>query len=128
MDLGLNSTMGALLSILFMAIMLVFNCIILLKQTVLINENHEPEDFWLLRFPFSLQGGWTMSLFIMVINSFITYIGAGVHIQIIFGFLSLSLFGLISVKMLFANGQNPNFVIPSVFAWFIVSVIYYHTL
>ena len=123
MDLGIENSFGALFSIFFMGVMLVCNGMILLTQSSLSYDEQDPEEYWLLRFAFSLQTGWTMALFVMVINSFLAVAGFGLDFQLLSGFFSLTAFFLVSAKMLFANGNKPNFVIPSVFVWFIVSAM-----
>ena len=123
MNLSLDTKFGAFLSIIFMGAMLAFNCIILLKQSSLSYDDQEPEEYWLLRFAFSLQTGWSINIFVMVLNSFQAFAGYDVDYQLFSGFFSLLFFASISGKMLFANGNKPNFVIPSVISWFVVSVI-----
>ena len=59
-------------------------------------------------------------MFVMVLNSFQAFAGYDFDFQYFSAFFSLFFFASISGKMLFANGDKPNFVIPSVIAWFVV--------
>ena len=104
-----------------MGVMVYFNSQILMNQAYLTDETQVPEEYWLLRFPFSLHTGWTMAVFVMSINGLITYIGLGAIIQLIFGLISLVSFVAICGKMLFANGDKPNYAIPAIFGWVTVS-------
>ena len=118
-----ENIVGALLSVVFMGVIVYLNGKILMKQASISveDETQTGEEFWLLRFPFSLQCGWSMTVFVMAINGFISFIELGQVVQLIFGFLSLAAYVGISWKMLFANGQKPNYAIPSVVAWVVVS-------
>lgn len=75
MNLILENSFGAFLSIGFMGAMLIFNLIVLLKQSSLSDEYQEPEEYWLLRLAFSLQAGWSIVMFVMVLNSFQAFAG-----------------------------------------------------
>jgi hypothetical protein len=105
-----------------MGIMVFCNSQILIKQAALTDEHQEPEEYWLLRFPFSLHAGWTLAVFVMCINGLITFLEWGAGIRLTFGFLSLIAFIAMSWKMLFANGPKPNYAIPAILSWVCVSI------
>lgn len=105
-----------------MALMVFFNGQILMSQASLTTPNQTSEEFWLLRFPFNLHTGWTMAVFVMSINGFVKALEPGQLIQLIVGLLSLAGFVAMSWKMLLANGDKPNYAIPAVLAWFVVSL------
>lgn len=104
-----------------MAVMVGCNGKILITQSSLTTEHQQPEEYWLLRFPFSLHTGWTMAVFVMSINGFFNAFGLPEFIQLILGFVSLAAFAGISWKMLLANGDEPNYAIPAIVAWVLVS-------
>ena len=89
MNLGLENSFGAFFSIGFMGAMLIFNLIVLLKQSSLSDEYQEPEEYWLLRFAFSLQAGWSIVMFVMVLNSFQAFAGYDFDFQYFSAFFSL---------------------------------------
>jgi hypothetical protein len=120
-DFSLDNWFGALLSVGFMAVMVGCNGKILITQSSLTTEHQQPEEYWLLRFPFSLHTGWTMAVFVMSINGFFNAFGLPEFIQLILGFVSLAAFAGISWKMLLANGDEPNYAIPAIVAWVLVS-------
>jgi hypothetical protein len=79
---------------------------------------HSPEDYWLLRFPWSVQAGWFICVLLTCINGIFVTLEFGAGLQLTLAFVTLFLFVLISVKMLFLNGTRPNYVIPSVISFF----------
>jgi hypothetical protein len=79
---------------------------------------HSPEDYWLLRFPWSVQAGWFICVFLTSINSIFVTLEFGAVLQLTLAFVTLFLFALVAVKMLFLNGSRPNYVIPSVISIF----------
>jgi hypothetical protein len=117
MGFGLENIFGAFLSVAFMGAMLYSLSQILLRQANMTELNQTPEEYWLLRFPFSLHTGWTMAVFVMSINGFFTAVGVNSIVLLIIGVLSLAAYVGIAYKMLFANGDHPNYAIPSVIAW-----------
>lgn len=97
---------------------------ILIGQSSISNdesEESEPavEDYWLLRFPFSLHAGWNIGIFIVSVNNLFKVMFEEVAwLQAIIAFISLAGFGAIAAKMLLFNGTQPNYVIPAVLAFF----------
>ena len=85
--------------------------------------NHSAEDYWLLRFPFSLQAGWFISIFIVSLNNFFAWLGFSASMQVVLAVISLLTFAGTAAKMLVFNGGRPNYVIPGVFAVFTVSTV-----
>jgi hypothetical protein len=82
---------------------------------------HSPEEYWLLRFPFSLQAGWYLCIFISSINNVFVRLLNYPWVQVLLAILCFAAFAGIAVKMLLLNGSNPNYVIPAVIALFTVS-------
>jgi hypothetical protein len=123
-NFALENLVGVILSVVLMGVMVYFNSQILMNQAYLTEETQVPEEYWLLRFPFSLHTGWTMAVFVMSINGLITYIGLGAIIQLIFGLISLVSFVGISGKMLFANGDKANYAIPAILGWVTLGVAF----
>ena len=94
-----------------------------------VNENdHSPEEYWLLRFPFSLQAGWYLCLSISSLNNVFvrTAIGEYPWVQVLLALLCFAAYAGIAVKCLKFNGSNPNYVVPAVIAIFTVSAIIMH--
>jgi len=123
-DLGVEGTFGALLSVALMGLMFFTVSVVLRSQAALSYETQTPEEYWLLRFPFSIQCGWILAVFIESINAFFKELEVGQIFQFILGVLSFGFFVFISWKMLFANGVNPNYIIPSVLAWFTLGITF----
>jgi len=123
-NFGLDDLIGSILSVLFAALMAFFTSQTLMSQASLTDENQTHEEYWLLRFPFSLQTGWTLAIFILTINGLAREIGLGDLILLIIGFVSLTAFAAISWKMLKANGSRPNYAIPGVLAWFVLGMTF----
>jgi hypothetical protein len=79
---------------------------------------HSPEDYWLLRFPWSVQAGWFICIFMLSINNFFINLGAGEVGQLILTFLTFAALGAIILKLLLFSGNTPNYVIPATIALF----------
>jgi hypothetical protein len=82
-------------------------------------STHSPEDYWLLRFPWSVQAGWFICIFVLSINNFFITLGAGEVVQLLLSFLSFAALGSIIVKLLLFSGDTPNYVIPATIALFL---------
>mmetsp|Transcript_19821 Transcript_19821/g.24993 ORF Transcript_19821/g.24993 Transcript_19821/m.24993 type:complete len:297 (+) Transcript_19821:137-1027(+) len=124
MNFGLENWFGAIMSVVYLGAVVFANSRILIKQSALTDESQLPEEYWLLRFPFSLHTGWIMTLFVMSINGFVRFLELGNFVQLIFGFLSLIFYVLISWKMLLANGEKANYAIPSIIAWVVLGIVF----
>ena len=122
-DLGVETTLGSAISVAFMGIMLFSLSKILMTQAAKTDSTQTPEEYWLLRFPFSIHFAWVLAVFVESINGFFVQLGFGTAFQLVLGFLSLFFFAGVGYKMLFANGQYPNYAIPAVLAWFAVSLL-----
>jgi hypothetical protein len=81
-------------------------------------STHSPESYWLLRFPWSVQAGWFICIFMLSINNFFINLGAGEVVQLILTFLTFAALGSIIVKLLLFSGDTPNYVIPATIALF----------
>ena len=123
MNFGLENVFGAFLSIVYMGFMVFCNARILMSQAAIAKNDpqHSAEEFWLLRFPFSLGTGWNMAVFVMCANAFFRFLEVALWLQLTLGFLSLAGYTAMSYKMLMRNGDKPNYAIPAVLAWFLVS-------
>ena len=84
---------------------------------------HSPEEYWLLRFPFSLQAGWYICIFISSVNNVLVRTGFGNYpwVQVLLALICFVAFAGVAAKCLMFNGENPNYVIPAVIAIFTVS-------
>ena len=120
-DMGIENVWASLVGMFFMVAMFVSLCRILITQAWLTDGNQTPEEYWLLRFPFSVHFGWAFAVMLQSVNGFFVQLGFGMVFQLVLGFISLIAFAGLGFKMLFANGANPNYMIPMVFAWFCVS-------
>lgn len=125
-DLNVDNIFGVILSTVFMGIMFYCLAMILTSQAALTEAQggvQTAEEYWLLRFPFSIHTGWVFSVFVMSINAWFVQFGVPELVLFIVGVLSLIGFAAVGFKMLYANGKHPNYVIPSILTWFVVSVI-----
>jgi len=85
-------------------------------------SDNSAEEFWLLRFPFSLQAAWVTAITIMSAN--VLFIGeeegftfsSFMHGLVVF--VSLIVYAGLSVKLLLFNNDSPNYTIPAVFSFF----------
>lgn len=121
-DVGRNFFQGVI-STIFFGIMCGSTWKILNNQANAIEENPS-EEFWILRFPFGLQAGWSVALVIMSANVLFNDDDEGFY-----GFmngliivLSLIAYAAIPVKLLFFNGEKPNYIVPPVIALVTVSI------
>lgn len=108
----------SLLGIGFMISMFVSITIILMAQARLTDSTQTPEEYWLLRFPFSIHFGWAFAVMVQSINGFVVQMGVSQTFQLVLGFISLVAFAGVGYKMLFINGPHPNYIVPCVLAWF----------
>lgn len=95
---------------------------ILIRQAKVDNQQ-EPEDYWLLRFPWHLQFGWIVCVFIVCFNHFVAEFDAAPAWQGFFGLVSLISLAAISFKLIQTKGSEPNYVIPTVFSIFTLGVL-----
>lgn len=85
--------------------------VILCRQTAADLSDGSLFEFWLLRFPFSIHGGWIVAASAVNINVISVFRGVGASTQLAFagfGFLWVALF---SIAFTFI-GRNPNYSIP----------------
>jgi hypothetical protein len=57
----------------------------------------------------------------MSINGFFVQLEFGTTFQLVLGIITILVFGGVGFKMLFKNGPHPNYIIPAVLSWFLVS-------
>jgi len=74
------------------------------------------EEYWLLRFPFAVHGGWITAAVAVNINTVAVYSSAAASIQLAVGIVSLAALHAISVWVLFGF-RKPNYTIACVLAW-----------
>ncbi len=119
-----DSLMGFFLSTIVVGAMVFFLCKILSNQASgsVDETQHSPEEYWLLRFPFSLQTGWYMCIFITSVNNIFVRLGYSPLFQVFLAIICFASFAGIAAKMLLYNGNNPNYVIPAVISVFTVSI------
>lgn len=120
-DLGFDNMFGQILSVLFMGGMFFSVTRILLRQAANTDSTQTPEEYWLLRFPFSMHFAWAMAVFSMSLNGFFVQLEFGRTAQVVMGIITLLSFIAVAYKMIFRNGPKPNYVVPLVLAWFCVS-------
>lgn len=88
-------------------------------------ESQTAEEYWLLRFPFSVHFAWTITLLVMNVNALLNeFIEDIIWLELLVGVISIAAYGAIAGKMLFANGENPNYVVPFVIAWVTAGIAY----
>jgi len=126
-DLNIEGIIGSILSTIFMAIMFFCHSKILMAQASLTEASgsaQTPEEYWLLRFPFSIHCSWIFAVFVMSVNAFFVQFEPALYIQFALGVLSLLGFAAVGLKMLYANGRNPNYIIPSILSWFAFGIAF----
>lgn len=126
-DLNLEGIIGSILSTVFMAIMFFCHSKILMAQASLTEAGgagQTPEEYWILRFPFSVHCAWIFAVFVMSINGFFGQFEPNIYIQLVLGIVSLVGFAAVGLKMLYANGFYPNYVIPSILSWFAFGIAF----
>lgn len=116
--MSMENLTGLILSSACMAGIVVSFLRVLYIQSTEDVTRHSPEDYWLLRFPWSFQAGWFICVFLTSINGIFVLLEAGAGLQLTLAFVTLFLYVLIAVKMLFLNGSRPNYVIPGVISFF----------
>ncbi len=97
-------------------------------------SDNSTEEFWLLRFPFSLQAAWIISTIIMSANVLFKNEDGGndddagfnysSFMYVLVVLISLVVYAGLSVKLLLFNGDSPNYVIPAVISLVTVSKMY----
>lgn len=118
LNLGMEGLFGSILSAALMGGLFYCNSRILTSQAHMTFEDQTPEEYWMLRFPFSVNFAWILAVLVESINAIFVQMEFPLFLQVALGFISLAFFGGVGWKMLFANGKCPNYVIPSVLAWF----------
>ncbi len=91
----------------------------ILNNQVNVVSDGSPEEYWMIRFPFGLQAGWSIALVIMSANILFA-MGTFMHVVIVI--LSLLAYILVPVKLLLLNGENPNYVVSAFLALISVSM------
>eukprot|EP00555_Chaetoceros_dichaeta_P002471 CAMPEP_0198250826 /NCGR_PEP_ID=MMETSP1447-20131203/1861_1 /TAXON_ID=420782 /ORGANISM="Chaetoceros dichaeta, Strain CCMP1751" /LENGTH=308 /DNA_ID=CAMNT_0043935713 /DNA_START=1 /DNA_END=927 /DNA_ORIENTATION=- len=117
-----DAELGLFFLIIGMAITLLFLSLIIVKQGM-VNSDDSPEEYWLLRFPFSLMCGWTLVKFLITLNAPFANVDedgedSGSSVQIILAAISLGFIMFVAVyTLIFCPVTSPNYVIPAVLSW-----------
>jgi hypothetical protein len=74
-------------------------------------------EFWCLRFPFCIHGGWITAALALNINVVVVNSGASGDVQLAVGIVSLAVLHAVSVWVLFNLGKQPNYTIACVLSW-----------
>lgn len=124
-----DSFMGNVVCTIFVGIMVVLYHKILHNQANLSVEprRHSPEQYWLLRFPFSLSAGWFLCLLVTCINNLLVKSWFFGHplFQLIFAIVCFVFYAGLSVKFLLYNGdRTPNYVIPGIISIFTLGIAF----
>merc|ERR1712176_1448491 len=90
-------------------------------MTILYKQYHaEPDgsalEFFLLRFPFAIHGGWITAASALNVNLLVVYMGEPAYVQLSVAIVSLAVLHAVSVWVLF-NIPRPNWTIACVLAW-----------
>jgi len=120
--IGFQNVFASILSVLFMGTMFMSITKILMSQAATTDSSQTPEEFWLLRFPFSMHFAWALAVFSMSINGFFVQQGFGTTFQIVLGIITILTFAGVGYKILFKNGPHPNYIIPVVLSWFLFGI------
>jgi len=74
-------------------------------------------EFWLLRFPFALHGGWITAASVVNMNVIVVDSTASPAVELAVGIVSLAYLHAVSVWVLFGIQRNPSYTIAGVLAW-----------
>ncbi len=124
LSLSFETSIAALIAMVFMGIMFYSVTQVLQSQARISDKTQTPEEYWLLRFPFSIHFGWVLCVLVMSINAFFYQFEVAQWLQLVIGYISLAVFGAFSYKMLFKNGTYLNYIIPTTIAWFCVGIAF----
>jgi len=122
--LGYANIFNALFSTFFMGAFLVILLQIVKRQTdvsALDGNAQTVEAFWLLKFPFLLQTGWVIFLFIWGVNILLTFTVNYLWFKLASFHICLICFIWVGVKMLISHKGKPNCTILLVLSWAMVS-------
>jgi hypothetical protein len=104
------------LSLLFMILIWISLCSLLYSQYYTKSDGSLWE-FWLLRFPFALHGGWITAASVVNMNVIVVNSNATAAVELAVGIVSLAYLHAVSVWVLFGIKRNPNYTIAGVLAW-----------
>jgi len=74
-------------------------------------------EFWLLRFPFALHGGWITAASVVNLNVIVVDSNTTPDVELAVGIVSLAYLHAVSVWVLYVIKRNPNYTIAGVLAW-----------
>jgi hypothetical protein len=74
-------------------------------------------EFWLLRFPFALHGGWITAASVVNVNVIVVNSNASPAVELAVGIVSLAYLHAVSVWVLFGIKRNPSYTIAGVLSW-----------
>jgi len=122
-DIGLENIFAAVFSTVLVGVFFFSITKILMSQAAnTIPSEQSPEEYWFLRFPFSLHFGWALAVLAMSINGFFVSLGFGRTFQVVLGIITLFIFAGVGYKMLYKNGPRPNYIIPLILSWFCIGI------
>jgi hypothetical protein len=100
---------------------------ILILQARNTDSNQTPEEYWLLRFPFSLHFAWALALIGMSVNGFFYKLEIGSAYQVVLGVITILAMAGIGFKMIYKNGPLPNYVVPTIISVVLVSILHLYS-
>jgi len=122
--LGYENMFDALFSNFFMGALLVILLQIIKRQaevSALDGDAQTTEAFWMIKLPFLLQTGWVIYLFIWGVNIFLTFTLNYVWFKLLSFHMCMVSFAYAVLKMLVYHDGKPNYIIPLVLSWAMVS-------
>lgn len=122
-DIGIDTTVASVLSVIIIGVMFFAVTKILILQARNTDSNQTPEEYWLLRFPFSLHFAWALALIGMSVNGFFYKLEIGSAYQVVLGVITILAMAGIGFKMIYKNGPLPNYVVPTIISVVLVGIL-----
>lgn len=85
------------------------------------SSEHGLQEFWILKFPFSIHCGWIAAAFAINMNVLVLDLGASAGPQVACAYLTLAFAGLVAIFVL-AYLSPPDFTIPLVLLWATIGI------
>lgn len=83
--------------------------------------NISTRDYWVLKFPFSIHAGWIVAASLVNVSVVLVKLEANANLQYFAALISLAV--VLLATAYFLHLTRPNFVVPLVLAWALVSGI-----
>jgi len=125
--LGYSNIFDALFSTFFMGAFLVILLQIIKRQaevSALDSDAQTTEAFWMIKLPFLLQTGWVIFLFVWGLNILLTFTLNYLWFKLLSFHICMLTFAYAVLKMLVYHDGKPNYIIPLVLSWAMVSAKY----